>query len=455
MKLELDKAGRIARLITVSKPLTASHIHDAASKFDELNGQVNSYDDSTGYDLLVNDKRYPPKAIFGLALGKLLSETVLSTHFTGGLTSDCFKVLKRLGFYIVEKKQGKVIRKNETFCYSKLIIGNNYSKAEALQTAKVAPPVNNKEIIGATEFKNCVVLFVTLDKTRKDKRQQYKDSFQLDGKLFQWESKKSSNLESSQIRKIFNKDPVVLFVRIDEKLKGITQPFTYAGQLEWREFSYPVNSSEHPVEVMFDVLEHQEPALEPLQTVYSWRIDGEGPIKVTSTILTKSPPPKPAKKKRAKKKPSSHKESPPVDWAERDERNRSLGNAGEELVLEYERKFLIENNLEHLVEELDHVATHDSGAGYDIKSFDVNGVEKYIEVKTTRGSQTTPFYISRNEVNKSSELGQKYWIYRVYNLNTDKGQANFYELNGPVKKHFNLEPETYKATKNDASNFTD
>ncbi|HAS6450929.1 TPA: DUF3427 domain-containing protein [Vibrio parahaemolyticus] len=450
MKVELDKAGRIARLITISKPLTASHIDDAARKFDELNGQVNSYDDSTRYDLRVNDKRYPPKAIFGLALGKLLNETVLSTHFTGGLTSDCFKVLTRLGFDIVEKNQGKVTRKNETFCYSKLIIGNSYSKAEALQTARVAPPVNNKEIIGATEFKNCVVLFVTLDKSRKDKRQQYKDSFQLDGKLFQWESKKSSNLKSSQIQKVLSTGhvvPVLLFVRINEKLKGITQPFLYAGRLEWREYSGSEDSSDQPVEVMFDVVDYKKDAPEPLQTVYSWRIDGEGPIKVTSTILTKSTPPKPSKKKKQPKSSSSHKGAPPIDWAEKDEKNRSLGNAGEELVLEYEQKFLIENNLEHLVKDIDHVATHDADAGYDIKSFDLKGVEKYIEVKTTRGSKTTPFYISRNEVEKSLKLGKNYWIYRVYDLDTKTNQASFYELNGPVDQHFNLEPETYKASK--------
>lgn len=454
MSLKLNKSDRIARLISVSKALTTSHINDAALKFDELNGQVNSYDDSTGYDLLIDNKRYPPKTIFGLALSKLLNETVLSKHFTGGLGSDCFKVLNRLGFDILEKNIDKVIRKNETFLHSGFTVGNTYSKAEALQIAQVAPPVNNKEIVGATEFKNCVVLFVTLDKTNRDKRQQYKDSFQLDGKLFQWESKNSSNLESSQIKMILSKDhdvPVFLFARINEKIKGVTQPFVYAGQLKWRDYSYPVNSPKHPVEVMFDVFDYkdplQEPALEALQAVYSWRIDGEGPIKVNNTILTKNTPPKPAKKNKTQKSSSSLKGNPPIDWAEKDERNRSLGNAGEDLVLEYERKFLIENDLEHLVKDIDHVATHDSGAGYDIKSFDLNGIEKYIEVKTTRGSKSTPFYISRNEVEKSSEIGNKYWIYRIYNLNTDTKQASFYELNGPVDQHFNLEPETYKATK--------
>ncbi|MEI8628382.1 hypothetical protein [Vibrio sp. M60_M70] len=103
MTLELDKAGRITRLITISKPLTTTHINDAVDVFDSLNGQIDSYLPSTGYDLLVNGKRYPPKTIFGLALSNLLGEPVLSSHFTGGAGSDCFKVLERLGFDIVPK----------------------------------------------------------------------------------------------------------------------------------------------------------------------------------------------------------------------------------------------------------------------------------------------------------------------------------------------------------------
>jgi hypothetical protein len=38
------------------------------------------------------------------------------------------------------------------------------------------------------------------------------------------------------------------------------------------------------------------------------------------------------------------------------------------------------------------------GAGFDIASFDPDGRERFIEVKTTNGAATTPFFLTRNEM---------------------------------------------------------
>nr|WP_241814017.1 DUF3883 domain-containing protein [Vibrio cyclitrophicus] len=92
-----------------------------------------------------------------------------------------------------------------------------------------------------------------------------------------------------------------------------------------------------------------------------------------------------------------------------------------------------------------HVAKKTDYAGYDVKSFDENGTEKFIEVKTTEKTIGTAFFISRNEVEVSRELGSQYWVYRVYDLNKKTGKAKFYLLNGPVEDHFDLVPENYKA----------
>ena len=134
-----------------------------------------------------------------------------------------------------------------------------------------------------------------------------------------------------------------------------------------------------------------------------------------------------------------------IDWAQRDERNRNLGLAGEELVIKYEKQQLISKGLPELVNQVEHVALDNPSAGYDIKSFDEHGVQKYIEVKTTESSKRTAFFISRNEVDVSRQLGDQFWIYRVYALNKKNGKANFYPLNGSVEDHFELEPESYKA----------
>lgn len=101
--MEYDKVNRIANLTTLASPLTRENIFDAIEHFDAVNGHVDSYSESTGYDLVIGEKCYPPKAIFGLALSKLTGTDVQSHHFTGGEKSPCFKTLERLGFTIVPK----------------------------------------------------------------------------------------------------------------------------------------------------------------------------------------------------------------------------------------------------------------------------------------------------------------------------------------------------------------
>jgi len=86
------------------------------------------------------------------------------------------------------------------------------------------------------------------------------------------------------------------------------------------------------------------------------------------------------------------------DVAERDARNRSLGRAGEERVLAHERANLHAAGRSDLVERIRWVSHVDGDSvGYDIRSFDTDGSDRLIEVKTTNGWERTPFHITRNE----------------------------------------------------------
>jgi hypothetical protein len=92
------------------------------------------------------------------------------------------------------------------------------------------------------------------------------------------------------------------------------------------------------------------------------------------------------------------------DVAGRDERNRVLGRAGEELVLERERTTLSGAGRRDLARQVRWVSDEDGdGAGYDIASFAPDGRPRLIEVKTTNGWERTPFYISRNELAVAEE----------------------------------------------------
>ncbi|MDK9761632.1 HNH endonuclease [Vibrio sp. D420a] len=95
-----DNNGAIARLKTMAEPLTQEDVRKAVKRFLEQGRTVHTYSHSTTYDLIVDGEPYPPKAIFGLAMSKLLGIEVISTHFSAGLKSPCFTTFENLGFEI-------------------------------------------------------------------------------------------------------------------------------------------------------------------------------------------------------------------------------------------------------------------------------------------------------------------------------------------------------------------
>lgn len=155
------------------------------------------------------------------------------------------------------------------------------------------------------------------------------------------------------------------------------------------------------------------------------------------------PPPEPS--------PAEAKETPRLkrlvrkfDPAIRDARNRALGREGEELVLSYERRRLIAGGRQDLADKLEWTSEERGhGAGYDIASFELDGRERLIEVKTTNGSALTPFYLSENEWAFSEERPDAFRLLRLYNFN--KGPAAF-ELTPPLEGWVTLTPTNYRAT---------
>lgn len=130
-------------------------------------------------------------------------------------------------------------------------------------------------------------------------------------------------------------------------------------------------------------------------------------------------------------------------------KNNEIGFHGERFVFEFEKKYLIKNNREYLSKKVTHVS-HDKGDGdgYDILSYNLDGSEKYIEVKTTTGNKRTPFYFSSNELIFSKKNHKQYYLYRVFNLKINKNQINasLYYLKGkPLDELFEVEPVQYSA----------
>lgn len=79
--------------------ITRDHLLAAIRQFDD--GVDHRFADSTGYDVLFEGRRYPTKAIVGLAARLLTGDDLGPEDFSGGRASKCFGVLQRCGFEIV------------------------------------------------------------------------------------------------------------------------------------------------------------------------------------------------------------------------------------------------------------------------------------------------------------------------------------------------------------------
>ena len=82
------------------------------------------------------------------------------------------------------------------------------------------------------------------------------------------------------------------------------------------------------------------------------------------------------------------------------------------------------------------------GAGYDVRSFEVDGQEQFLEVKTTVGHKRTPFYLSRVERDFAEEAGDRFRIFRLYEWGR---QPKAFLIKPPLEHALILEPTVYRA----------
>lgn len=113
--------------------------------------------------------------------------------------------------------------------------------------------------------------------------------------------------------------------------------------------------------------------------------------------------------------------------------NKRIGDLGELWVLNVEKKKLINADKHKLAEKVKHVAKDKGdGLGYDILSYDINGKEIYIEVKTTKGNAHSTFFISRNELEKSKKEREAFYLYRVFKYNEETDNAELLIIKGDL-----------------------
>lgn len=132
-----------------------------------------------------------------------------------------------------------------------------------------------------------------------------------------------------------------------------------------------------------------------------------------------------------------------TNYIEREARNRSLGEAGELFALNYERARLIHVGKESLAARIEHTSkVRGDYEGYDILSFDENGAERLIEVKTTKYGAETPFFVTRNEVSTSERRALLYHVYRLYGF---RQAPKLYTLAGSISQSCQLSAASFLA----------
>lgn len=130
------------------------------------------------------------------------------------------------------------------------------------------------------------------------------------------------------------------------------------------------------------------------------------------------------------------------DPVERDHRNRTLGARGEAMVVDFERARLIRAGRERLAERVRQVSLEDDGAGFDVLSFEADGSERWLEVKTTAGGPRTPFFVTRNELAVGERRPEAWRVARIYDA---ARRPRLFELGPPLGERVRLEPEVWRA----------
>ena len=201
----------------------------------------------------------------------------------------------------------------------------------------------------------------------------------------------------------------------------------------------------HAQDMLRDVVQEQLPPL--LDLVAADVVAHQQPIGVDDLLGMRVDPPGNGPASEIGEEPAeyvvAHRGSRTVNYLQQESLNRSLGDAGEALVMEYERARLRQAGKDQLARNVEQVSkTVGDHAGYDIRSYDLAGHDRYVEVKSTRYGKLTPFYISVGEVRFSSANRHAYHLYRLFDF---RRRPKLFMLPGDVRQHVRLDAINYRA----------
>lgn len=132
-----------------------------------------------------------------------------------------------------------------------------------------------------------------------------------------------------------------------------------------------------------------------------------------------------------------------IDYVEREKRLKQIGELGEQFIFSQEREKVKQYHLPRNKKVVWVSRDKGDGLGFDILSYDAEGNEMYIEVKTTLGTEDSSFFISANELEKSELYAENYYLYRVYEFDMKNVQGKYSVRKGSLED-LCLIPQTYR-----------
>jgi 5-methylcytosine-specific restriction protein A len=195
--------------------ITDDHVRLALRDFDSKTVE-HRFADSTRYDLLVEGRRYPPKAIVGLAARYVTGQALTPEDFSGGEGSSCFRLLRRLGFEIVPKP-GVAAAPTE------FQVGATYSRADIYRILGVLPDEQGGDWdTGYHRHKDEWFIFCTVGQPGRTGHD-YPNRFE--GNDLIWTGKTGSRRNHPSIQSMISDElPVHVFFRLADR-----ESFSYAG----------------------------------------------------------------------------------------------------------------------------------------------------------------------------------------------------------------------------------
>ncbi|MGE3595805.1 MAG: HNH endonuclease [Dehalococcoidia bacterium] len=106
----IDKQATESR-IGIPDGITHGDLLEAMARLDA--GESHGFGESRKFDVLYRGRRYPPKAVVGLAARRLAGRDLGPSDFSGGLESKCLRILDGAGFDVVDKDGQPVAESDE------------------------------------------------------------------------------------------------------------------------------------------------------------------------------------------------------------------------------------------------------------------------------------------------------------------------------------------------------